>query len=413
LSFSSLLRIGIKPDFIRKSWVMPEVKTILERGRGHAVQLDNDDPLKDLRFKFIIPSKGDLKAQSLATNPKFEDSEAASIYLCGNSLGVQPRCTADRIASHLSAWAKKGVYGHFTEHEDSNLPGFLHIDDTAAKLMAPVVGALPGEVAVMETLTANLHLMMASFYRPTKEKYKVILEGKAFPSDHYAVESQIKQHGLDVKEAMVLIEPADPHSPTISTSHILSVIDKHASTTALILLPGIQYYTGQYLDIKQITARAHSHSTLIGWDLAHAVGNVELLLHDWDVDFAVWCNYKYLNSGPGAVGGLFVHSKHGETDLAAAQEEKEAYRPRLAGWWGGDKSIRFEMGSRRSYTVSPLNLQRHLRPRRIRAHTRRPRVSGWQSVCSCSLCGDCLTRGFRTYFHVRASKEVHGFDPVS
>ncbi|CAD6566418.1 MAG: Kynureninase (L-kynurenine hydrolase) [Alectoria sarmentosa] len=266
------------------------------REREHAIQLDVNDPLKGFRKEFLIPTKAQLESLSNS-----DDGSEPCIYFCGNSLGLQPRRTAQRIASHLSAWATKGVLGHFTEHEVSNLPPFLHVDDAAAKLMAPLVGAETNEVAIMETLTANLHLLMSSFYTPTKEKYKIIIEGKAFPSDHFAVESQIRHRGFDPEQAMVLIEPDRLELATISTSHVLSVIDKHASTTALILLPGIQYYTGQYLDIKTITAHAHRHGILIGWDLAHAVGNVDLRLREWDVDFAAWCNYKYVNSGPGAI----------------------------------------------------------------------------------------------------------------
>ncbi|KAL8699581.1 MAG: hypothetical protein Q9201_005928 [Fulgogasparrea decipioides] len=233
----------------------------------------------------------------------------------------------------------KGVFGHFKAHEDSEIPAFVDIDDVAAQRMAPIVGASASEVAVMETLTANLHLMMASFYRPTEERYKIVLEGKAFPSDH------IRHHGLDPKDAMVLVDPPEPTQPTVPTSHILSVIDKHASSTALILLSGVQYYTGQYFDVPTITAYAHSRGITIGWDLAHAVGNVGLHLHDWDVDFAVWCSYKYLNSGPGAIAGLFVHNKHGQVDKSAIDSGGEGYRPRLSGWWGGDKATRFQMGN--------------------------------------------------------------------
>ena len=160
------------------------------------------------------------------------------------------------------------------------------------------------------------------------------------------MESQIRHHDLDPKQAMVLIEPEDPTAPTISTSYILSVIDKHASTTALVLLPGVQYYTGQYLDIQAITAHAHRHGIIIGWDLAHAVGNVDLQLTEWDVDFAVWCNYKYMNSGPGAIGGLFVNSRHGQVDVSATENGADGFRRRLCGWWGGDKATRFAMGNR-------------------------------------------------------------------
>ena len=254
---------------------------------------------------------------------------------------------------------------HYTQHEDFVFPAYLHVDDAAAEQMAPLVGALKHEVAVMETLTANLHLLMSSFYRPTMEKYRIILEGKAFPSDHvgilwalafvvlfligfiqYAVESQIRHHNHDPRDAMILIEPPDAESPTISTAHILSIIDKYASSTALILLPGIQYYTGQYLDIKSITSHAHSHDIIIGWDLAHAVGNVDVHLHDWGVDFAAWCNYKYVNSGPGAIAGLFVHDNHGKVDISATKNGKLGFRPRLSGWWGADKTARFKMDNR-------------------------------------------------------------------
>ncbi|KAL2057723.1 hypothetical protein ABVK25_002107 [Lepraria finkii] len=314
--------------------------------RGYATQLDNQDTLRHLRKEFIIPTKADLKSKTLANSASTsENDDQPCIYFCGNSLGLQPRRTSERIISHLTSWAKKGVYGHFTQHEDSNLPPYLHVDDFAAKLMAPLVGALPKEVALMQTLTANLHLMMASFYRPTEDKYKIILEGKAFPSDHYAVESQIRHHGFDPKEAMILIEPESSGSPTISESHILSIIEKHASSTALILLPGVQYYTGQYLDIERITSYAHNLGLTVGWDLAHAVGNVPLQLHGWNVDFAVWCNYKYIDSGPGVIGGLFVHSRHGEVDLSARQDGGAGFRPRLSGWWGGDKDTRFKMDS--------------------------------------------------------------------
>ncbi|KAL8663391.1 MAG: hypothetical protein Q9202_003910 [Teloschistes flavicans] len=289
--------------------VLPSRKNITTKyTREEALAFDASDPIGHLRPEFIIPTKTDLNRKTISKH------------------GLQPRRTADRIAAHLEAWATKGVFGHFKSHEDSELPPFVDLDEIAAQRMAPIVGAMSGEVAVMETLSANLHLMLASFYRPTKERFKIIIEGKAFPSDHYAVESQIRHHGLDPEYAMILIEPPEPDRATIQTSHILSIIDKHASGTALILLPGIQYYTGQYLDILTITAHAHSHGITIGWDLAHAVGNVELQLHDWDVDFAVWCSYKYLNCGPGAIGGLFVHEKHGTVALG---DGSVGYRPRL------------------------------------------------------------------------------------
>ena len=311
--------------------------------RKHAQALDSEDPLKDIREHFIIPTKTNLQTKQTIDTTE-EDSSRSCIYFGGNSLGLQPRRTSERVKEHLEAWATKGVTGHFVEY-GANLPPFLHVDDVAARKMAPIVGALPSEVALMETLTANIHLMLASFYRPTEDRYKIMIEGKAFPSDHYAVESHLKHHGQRPEKAMVLITPKDPDSVILDTAHILKMIDAYAATTALILLPGIQYYTGQYFDIQAITAYAHSRGILIGWDLAHAVGNVDLHLHDWDVDFAVWCNYKYLNSGPGSIAGLFVHEKHGHVNLEAANCGEDGYRPRLSGWWGAERSTRFQMGN--------------------------------------------------------------------
>ncbi|KAL8754876.1 MAG: hypothetical protein Q9184_004974 [Pyrenodesmia sp. 2 TL-2023] len=337
---------------------LPLIKQVGQTyAKDEALKLDSSDALHHLRSEFIIPSKDDLKRKTLSRKDSSDAREELCIYLCGNSLGLQPRRTADRIAAHLQAWANKGVFGHFKAHDDSQLPAFVDLDDAAAQRTAPVVGASPSEVAIMETLSANLHLLMASFYRPTKEKYKIILEGKAFPSDHYAVESQIRHHELKPEDALITIEPADSREATLTTSHILSIIDKHASNTALILLPGVQYYTGQCLDIPTITAHAHSHGITIGWDLAHAVGNVELQLHAWAVDFAVWCSYKYLNCGPGAIAGLFVHEKHGQVDKTGLDSGRVEFRPRLSGWWGGDKATRFQMGNRTSLAPYMVSLR--------------------------------------------------------
>ncbi|KAL2355376.1 pyridoxal phosphate-dependent transferase [Cryomyces antarcticus] len=316
----------------------------------HARSLDAKDPLQHLRDEFVIPTRADLKRKTLAAKaqPTSSTHEADTTsehctYLCGNSLGLQPRQTASYIQDYLSTWASKGVYGHFKPIEDSPLPPWVDIDEAVKEEMAKIVGAEKDEVAVMETLTANLHLLMASFYRPDKTRWKIILEGKAFPSDHYAVESQIRHHNFDPSDAMVLIEPPSPNSPLLPTSHIHSIIDAHASSTALLLLPGIQFYTGQYFDIPTITAHAQSKGITVGWDLAHATGNALLHLHDWNVDFAAWCNYKYMNSGPGAIGGLFVHARHSQVSHPASATEGPGYRPRLAGWWGSDKSSRFAM----------------------------------------------------------------------
>ncbi|KAK2765171.1 Kynureninase (L-kynurenine hydrolase) [Arachnomyces sp. PD_36] len=311
--------------------------------KEYAQALDARDPLRHLRDEFIIPSKKDLKRKTLAVTDESTDEESTQecTYLCGNSLGLQPKRTREYLDQYLRAWATKGVTGHFTSHEDAYLPKFVDTDEAAAKLLAPVVGAFDHEVAAMGTLTTNLHLLMASFYRPTKEKYKIILESKAFPSDHYAVESQIRHHNMNPKDAMVLIEPKGTN-PLLSTDQIIEVIEEHAETTALVLLPAIQYYSGQYFDIKKITAFAHSRGILIGWDCAHAAGNVDLKLHDWDVDFAVWCSYKYMNTGPGVMAAIFVHQNHGIVDMSKPEGEAQ-FRNRLTGWWSGDKVTRFNM----------------------------------------------------------------------
>ncbi|KAF9697361.1 hypothetical protein EKO04_004726 [Ascochyta lentis] len=337
---------------------------------------DGKDKLSRLREEFVIPSKGDLKNTKYGFHQKAagtsadgqaatqNDDDEDSIYFCGNSLGLQPRKTRDYVNRYLDTWASKGVFGHFTDYE-GGLPPWLHLDDATKQQSAKIVGALPSEVVVMETLTANLHLLMSSFYRPTADRWKIIIEGKAFPSDHYAALSQIAHHNLD-PSALITIEPPSASSPYLSTEHILSVISKHAATTALVLLPGIQFYSGQFLDIELITRHCHSNGIPIGWDLAHAVGNVPVKLHDWNVDFAAWCNYKYMNGGPGVIGGLFVHEQHGKVEERATansevtdgtkekagtdgSEPKQkndtqlSYRPRLSGWWGSDKNSRFAM----------------------------------------------------------------------
>ncbi|KAK5231343.1 Kynureninase (L-kynurenine hydrolase) [Exophiala xenobiotica] len=311
----------------------------------YASGLDATDSLAHFRSNFYIPTVADMKRPTLATPPD-EGTSQPCTYLCGNSLGLQPVRTAEVVNAFLTQWRTKAVTGHFVHHTDSPLQPFLHIDDHAAKLMAPVVGALEAEVAVMGSLTANLHLLMSSFYLPSRKgegRWKILLEGKAFPSDHYVVESQIVHHGLDPAEAMVLLEPRDPRYPILPTEQILETIDQHASELALILLPGVQFYTGQYFDIERITRHAHSRGILIGWDLAHAVGNVDVKLHDWDVDFAAWCSYKYLNSGPGAMAGIFVNEKYGKVE---AEGSTPRFWPRLSGWWGDDKSTRFQMTNR-------------------------------------------------------------------
>ncbi|KAH7144468.1 pyridoxal phosphate-dependent transferase [Dactylonectria estremocensis] len=318
-------------------------------GRDLASKLDAADTLKHLRSEFAIPSKADISRTSLppstatttaGTDPEDVGEDAGedeALYLVGNSLGLQPRRTATRIQQYLDTWRTQGVQGHFKPLDDSPLPTWLDVDARAAEMVAPIVGARVDEVAVMQTLTANLHLLMAAFYKPdVKGRHKIIIENKAFPSDHYAVETQIRHHGLDPEVSMIAFNPPGSED-TLSTEYIKSIIEEHASTTAVLLLPGIQFYTGQFLDIPALTAFARARGIFVIWDLAHAVGNVPLSLHDWDVDAAAWCSYKYLNGGPGCIGGLFVHERN------ARVSETGEHTTRLAGWWGNDKAGRFSM----------------------------------------------------------------------
>ena len=302
----------------------------------YAQSQDAKDELRHLRSEFIIPSKTNLRSRNLA-KPGLSDDEG--IYLCGNSLGLQPKAMQTYIQAQLDTWSSVGVQGHFAKIEDSPLSPWQDMSKRAADSMAPVVGAQPEEVVAMNTLTINLHLLMSSFYRPKGKKSKILLEWKAFPSDHYAIESQIRWHGYEPKENMILLEPDDDHR--ISTEKILKTIDEHAEEIALVLLPALQYYTGQFFDIPTITQHAQSKGLPIGWDCAHAAGNVPLQLHAWNVDFAVWCTYKYMNAGPGAIGGAFVHERHGKVEYD--EQNKPVFMPRLTGWYGGDQQSRFKM----------------------------------------------------------------------
>ncbi|KAJ5693216.1 Kynureninase 2 [Penicillium macrosclerotiorum] len=307
----------------------------------YAASLDKLDPLNKLRDEFIIPSKANLASKKLA---KPGLSSEPSIYFCGNSLGIQPKAVAKYMEAQLDTWSSIGVCGHFTNMEDSPLSQWQLLSEQASASMCKIVGAAPEEVAAMGTLTMNLHLLLASFYKPTETKRKILMDWKAFPSDHYAIESHIAWHGLDSKENMVLIGP-DEGTYEISTEKILSYIDKHVNDAALLLLPGIQYYTGQLFDIPRITQYAQDRGLTVGWDLAHAYGNVEIKLHEWNVDFAAWCTYKYGNAGPGAMGGLFIHERHGKVDYSEG-EDSPKFRHRLTGWYGGDRSVRFKMDNK-------------------------------------------------------------------
>ena len=276
-----------------------------------AQQLDEADELRLFRDSFFIP--------------QHEGKDC--IYFTGNSLGLQSKTTAAYIQQELDDWARLGVEGHFHAKHP-----WLSYHEMFAPQLSRIVGCLPHEVVAMNQLTVNLHLMMVSFYRPTSSTFRIICEAKAFPSDQYAFESQVRYHGIDPADAIIEVAPREGEH-TLRTEDIIATIDRYADSTALVLFGGINYYTGQLYDIPAITAAAHRHGIIAGFDLAHAAGNAELRLHDWNVDFACWCSYKYLNSGPGGVAGVYIHERHaGNTGL-----------PRFAGWWGYTKETRFVM----------------------------------------------------------------------
>lgn len=276
-----------------------------------AKSMDEKDPLKDFRNKFFIP----------------QHNGKDCIYFTGNSLGLQPRKTAQYVQQELDDWARMGVEGHFHAKNP-----WLPYHEIFPKQLSRIVGSKENEVVVMNSLTVNLHLLMVSFYKPSKQRNKIICESKAFPSDQYAFETQVKYHGYDPADAIIEVSPRE-HEHSLRTEDIISVIKKHGDTVAVVLFGGVNYYTGQYFDLKTITKAAHEVGAYAGFDLAHAAGNVELALHHWGVDFACWCSYKYLNSGPGGVAGVYIHEKHAaDTEL-----------PRFAGWWGYTKATRFKM----------------------------------------------------------------------
>ncbi len=286
----------------------------LTAAAGTAAALDEADPLAGFRDEFHLPLGPDGSPQ---------------IYLVGNSLGAVPRAAADSVNAEMERWARLGAAAHL-EGERAWLPYHELLTGSLARL----VGGRPSEVVAMNSLTVNLHLLMVSFYDPTPARHKVLIEDHAFPSDHFAVESQIRQRGLDPAGSLVVARPR-AGSETLRSDDLLALIAAHGSELALVMLPGVQYYTGQVLPMAEIAAAAHEVGARVGFDLAHAVGNVPLALHDWGVDFAVWCSYKYLNGGPGGVAGAFVHERHVD----------DGSLPRLLGWWGQRPDIRFEMGT--------------------------------------------------------------------
>jgi len=248
-------------------------------------------------------------------------------YFCGNSLGLQPKSASYLFQKELDDWAAHGVEGHFRAQSP-----WMYYHNQFSESLAKIVGAKPTEVVAMNTLTVNLHLLLISFYRPTKERYKIIMEAGAFPSDQYAIETQVKMHGFDPEDAIIELNPKE-NAYTLEDEAILQAIRDAGDSLACVMIGGVNYYTGQLYDMAAITKVAHEAGAICGFDLAHAMGNVPMQLHDWGVDFACWCSYKYLNSGPGGVGGAFVHEKHSDNPETL----------RLAGWWGNEESTRFKM----------------------------------------------------------------------
>ncbi len=279
---------------------------------ARATALDEADILAPLRRQFALPTKA---------------NGTPLVYLCGHSLGLAPRAALDLVSEELADWSRLGVLGHHTAQRP-----WIDYHSFATRGLQHLTGALATEVVAMNSLTVNLHLMLASFYRPTRERHKVLIEAGAFSSDHHAIVSQIAWHGLDPAASLVTLAPR-PGEDTLRLADIEAAIDTHWRDLALVLWPGVQYRTGQAFDCARVASATRRAGAIIGFDMAHAIGNIPLSLHAWDADFAVWCSYKYLNAGPGAVGGCFVHERHlARRDL-----------PRLAGWWGHDPLTRFQM----------------------------------------------------------------------
>jgi kynureninase len=276
-----------------------------------AKEMDEKDELNSFRSKFYIP----------------QHNGKDQVYLCGNSLGLQPKSAKEAIDQELKDWAELGVEGHFRGKNP-----WMYYHHFLTEKAARVVGALPKEVVIMNNLTANLHLMMVSFYKPTKERYKIMMEVSAFPSDQYAMETQARFHGLNPEDAIIELKPREGEF-TLRTEDILAKIEENKDSLAIVMMGGVNYLTGQAFDMKSITEKAHSVGANVGFDLAHAAGNLNLKLHEWGPDFAVWCSYKYLNSGPGGTSGVFVHERHANNPELV----------RFAGWWGHEESSRFQM----------------------------------------------------------------------
>src|SRR5213080_2478862 len=325
-------------------------------GEKFAQQLDAEDPLRSFRDRFHLPVGA---------------NDEPLIYFAGNSLGLMPKSAKQIVEQELEDWAKHGLDAHL----NAKTPWYSYhekLREPAARL----VGAQPIEVICMNSLTVNLHLMMATFYRPTKSRFKILMEDPAFPSDTYAIKTQIVHHGLDPKDALILASPRKGEF-TVRTDDIVDLIKQNADQLAVVVIAGVNFFTGQLFDIQTITAAAQNHGAGAGFDLAHAIGNAPLSLHDWNVDFAVWCSYKYLNAGPGAVAGAFVHERHAtNTSL-----------PRLAGWFGNDPHSRFRL---------------HLEPDFIPV----PSADGWQ-ISNPPIFSMAPLRASLSIFH-----EAGGMEPL-
>jgi len=292
----------------------------VSRAFEEARRLDAADPLAGFREEFVFPERIDGRSP---------------VYLCGNSLGLMPRRAADAVRAELEAWGRLAVRAHVAGERP-----WMAAHRRAAAPLAELVGGLPAETVAMNTLTVNLHLLMASFYRPQGERRAIVIDSDAFPSDRYAAASQIAWHGHDPARHLLEWHPAEGEH-RLRTAELAALLERRGHEIALLLLPGVQYYTGQCLDMAEICRLARQHGVTVGLDLAHAVGNVPLSLHDWGADFAVWCSYKYLNGGPGAVAGAWVHERHCDNHSL----------PRLLGWWGHEESTRFRMA--KDFTPAP------------------------------------------------------------
>uniref|UniRef100_A0A8C4RAZ3 Kynureninase n=1 Tax=Eptatretus burgeri TaxID=7764 RepID=A0A8C4RAZ3_EPTBU len=324
LAFSAFCFLTSKfsADMVEQLLTLAQDWGVQVTDESFARHLDSNDPLHSFRQRFHVPLVKDIPKSDLG----LVNGEEQCVYMAGNSLGLQPKKVKVYLEEELDKWAKLAVHGHF----DGARP-WVYFDEIISSSMASIVGAKENEVALMNGLTVNLHLLLLAFYKPTAKRNKILLEEKAFPSDYFVIASQIEMHNLDPTSCMLLVTPREGEQ-TLRREDLLSTIEREGDTIAVILLSGVQYLTGQLFDMASITHAGHNMGCVVGFDLAHAVGNVELSLHEWGVDFACWCSYKYLNSGAGGVAGAFVHEKC-----------MHSVKPVLIGWWGNDRENRFTM----------------------------------------------------------------------